>query len=92
MLKTEKSRADGRGFIIGLISNMPHVSARVKSAPITYDQLPGFHLGLVVATDGGCNGKGGGRRRGAVDGGGDGHLLVRLTALFLGMKLFLFFH
>lgn len=43
-----KSRADGGGFIIGLFSDTPSGFARAISAPIPYDQLSGFHLGLVV--------------------------------------------
>lgn len=46
--RSGKSRADGRGFIIGLFGVIPSGFARAISAPIPYDQLSGFHFGLVV--------------------------------------------
>lgn len=48
MPKSEKSRADGRGFINGLFTDTPSGFARAISAPIPYDQLSGFHLGVVA--------------------------------------------
>ena len=44
-----ENRADGRGSGVGLFSETPNGSAAAKSAPVPYDQLSGFHLGLVVA-------------------------------------------
>lgn len=35
-------------FVVGLLRDTPSGFARAKSAPIPYDQLSGFHLGLVV--------------------------------------------
>lgn len=47
-LKCGKSRADGRGSIIGLLGVIPSGFARAISAPIPYDQLSGLRFGLLV--------------------------------------------
>lgn len=47
-MESGKSRADGGVFITGLFGVIPSGFARAKSAPIPYDQLSGFHIGLVV--------------------------------------------
>lgn len=44
----KKAGQMAEAFVVGLLRDTPSGFARAKSAPIPYDQLSGFHLGLVV--------------------------------------------